>query len=106
MKQFQDKRGKYLRSLLTDDDISLSVSRNFSKNIKENFPNHEGKHNVSLNLWYEENTKNLEYFILDNKQEPWYDSKPSADGKKKFDYQYLNSMTPFLLYLAIYFVGY
>ena len=29
--------------------------------------------------------------MVDNKQEPWYDSKTSADGfKKKFDHQYLN----------------
>ena len=25
----------------------------------------------------------LEHFFVDNKQEPWYDSEPSADGKKK-----------------------
>ena len=37
---------------------------------------------MSLNLRHEVDTKNLEYLMVDNKQEPWYDSKPSADGKK------------------------
>ena len=50
LKKFQRKKcGKYLCSLLNDDDRSLSVSMNVSKNIKENFPNHKRKHNVSLN---------------------------------------------------------
>ena len=43
--------------------------------------------------------------MVDNKQELWYDLKPSADGKKtQFGFQYLNSMTPFILYLVISFV--
>ena len=100
------KRGTYISGFLTDDDRRLSVSRDFSKRFKENFPKHKRKHNVSLNLWHEVNTKNIEYFMVDNKQEPWYDSKPSVDGKKQhFNYQYLNSMTIFILSLVIYFVG-
>ena len=38
---------------------------------------------MSLNLWHEVNTKELEYFMVDNKQEPWYDSKTSVDDLKK-----------------------
>ena len=60
------KCGKYLSSFHTDDDRSLSVSRNFSKNIKENFLNQKRKHNVILNLWHEVNTKKLKYFMVDN----------------------------------------
>ena len=44
--------------------------------------------------------------MVDNKQEPWYDYEPSADGKKQFGYQYLNSMNPFILSLVISLVGY
>ena len=43
--------------------------------------------------------------MVDNKQEPWYYSKTSTNGKKVFDQKYLKSMTPFLLYLVIYFLG-
>ena len=74
------KRGEYLISLITDDDRSLSVLRKFSKKFKESFPSHTGKHNLSLNLWNDLNTKIFDYFMMDNKQEPWYDSKPSAYG--------------------------
>ena len=45
--------------------------------------------------------------MADNKQEPCYYSKPSADCKKiHFDYQCLKSMTPFILSLVIPFVGF
>ena len=46
----EGKRGKYLTSLLTDDDRSLGVSRKFSENFKENFTNYKRKHNAGLNL--------------------------------------------------------
>ena len=80
LKQFLKKCGKYLSSLPTDDDRSLSVSKRFSKNLKEKFLNYKRKHIASLKLWHEVNTKKIEYFMVDNKQEPWYDPKPSADG--------------------------
>ena len=99
------KSGKYHNSLLTDDDKSLSVSRNFSNNFKEKFPNHKRKHNMSLKLWHEVNTKKLEYFLVDNKQELCYYSKPSADGLKKIEFKYLKSMNLFLLSLVIFCVG-
>ena len=38
------------------------------------------------------------------KQEPWYDSKNNADGKKT-EFKYFNSMTLFILSLVISFVG-
>ena len=92
--------------MITDDDRILSVLRSFFKQIKENFPNHKQKHNVSLNLWHELNPKKLDCFMIDNKQEPWYDSKPSLESlKKQFYYKYLKSMTPFVLSLVISFVG-
>ena len=44
--------------------------------------------------------------MVDNKQEPWYYSKPSEDYLgKRFDDQYLKSITPFLLSLIISFLG-
>ena len=60
----EKKLGKYLRSFLSDDDRSLSVSTNFYKNFKENIPNHKRKHNLSLNSWYEVNTKKLSILWL------------------------------------------
>ena len=39
--------------------------------------------------------------MVDNKQEPGYDSKPSANEKREFDFKYLNSMTSFILSLVI-----
>ena len=71
LKQFQEKRGKYLSILLTGDDRILSASRKFSKNIIEKFPNHKRKYNVSPISWHEVNTKNIEYLMVDNKQELW-----------------------------------
>ena len=59
-----EKCGKYHNSLLTDDDIILSVSRKFSKNFKDNFQNQKWKHNVSLKLWHEVDIKKLEFFWL------------------------------------------
>ena len=58
------KHGKNLISLPTYDDRSLSVSRNFSKNLKYNFPHYKWKKNVSLNLWHELNTKKLSILWL------------------------------------------
>ena len=80
LKQFLEKRGEYLSNFLTEVDRSLSVSSRFSKTFKDKFTNHKHKQDVILNSWHEVNTKKLEYFIVDNKHEPWYNSKPSADG--------------------------
>ena len=46
---------------------SLSVSWEFKKDIKYNFPDHKRKHNVSINPWHELNTKKLEYVMVDLK---------------------------------------
>ena len=67
------KSGRYHNIFLTDDDRSLSISRNFSSILKENFPNHKRKHNLSITLWHELNIKKPEFF-LNNKREPFYDS--------------------------------
>ena len=56
------KRGKYQNSFITDDDRKLIISKNSSSNLKENFLIHKQKHNVSLTLYHEINTKNLEIF--------------------------------------------
>ena len=63
----------------TGDDRSLGVAKNYSVTIKETFPNHNQKYNVSLNQWHELNTKIIDYFIVDNEEEPWYYSRPSGD---------------------------
>ena len=62
------KHGKYHNFLLTDNDRSLIISRKISRNLKESFPNHKQKHNLSIKLWHEVNTKKLEYFLVDKKQ--------------------------------------
>ena len=63
--------------------IKVWVSQgSFLKKLKENFLDHKQKHNVSPNLWHEVNTKNIDYFMVDNKKEPWGDSKPSVDGRE------------------------
>ena len=49
------KCGKYQNSLLTDDDIKLSIPSKYSGNFKYNFPDHKCKHNVSLTLYHETN---------------------------------------------------
>ena len=41
----------------------------YSGNLKDNFPNHKQKHNLSLTLYHETNTKKREYFLADNKPE-------------------------------------
>ena len=46
----EKNRGKYLSSLPTDDDRTLSVSRKLYKKFKDNFTNHKRKHNMGLNL--------------------------------------------------------
>ena len=52
----------------------------FSKYFKHIFTNQKQKHKESINLWHEVNTTKFEYFMADNKQEPWYYSKTSADA--------------------------
>ena len=65
LKQFlKKKRRKHLRILPTDDYKHLSISRRFSKRFKNKFPNHKQKHNMSLNLWHEVNTKKLKHFYV------------------------------------------
>ena len=77
-KQVKKKRIKSNRSLFTDDESRMMVSRNSSYELKHNFPHHQRKLNVSLNLFHEENTKTIDYFLADNKPEPWDDSEHIA----------------------------
>ena len=83
------------------------VSRKSSNELKHNFPHHQQKLNVILNICPEENTKTIDYFLVDNKPEPWDDSKPSVVVKgKKIDYEYFNLIIQFLVSLVVSFVGY
>ena len=82
MKRFMIKRSKYQNSLHTEDDRSLNVSRRFSKNFKQKFMKHKWKHNASLKMWHEINTKKIDDVLIDNQQEPQFDSESSAYEKK------------------------
>ena len=66
-KVLDTEHGKYQNSLLTDDDIKLSISNKISKNLKENFHNHKWKHNAILTVYHEKSTKKLDSFLVDNK---------------------------------------
>ena len=59
------KHSKYKNIFLTDGDRKLIMSSNSSRNFKEKFLNHKRKYNVSLTLYHETNTKNLEDFLVD-----------------------------------------
>ena len=78
MEQVPKKRRKYNRKFLNDYEMRLVVSRKLSNEWKHDFPNHQRKLNLSLNIRHEENTKTIDYFLVDNKPEPWDDSEPSA----------------------------
>ena len=76
----------------------MMVSRKSSNELKHNFPNHQQKLNVILNICPEENTKTIDYFLVDNKPEPWDDFKPSVVVKgEKIDYEYFNLIIQFLV---------
>ena len=67
LKQLDDGTGpkkgrKYNKSLITDDERRLMVSRKPSNERKHDFPHHQKELNVSLNLCHEENNKNLIFF--------------------------------------------
>ena len=64
MKQFYIKTQKFNKSLLTDDDRRLMVSRNSSNKWKHDFPHHQQKLNVSLNIVMKKIPKNLIIFWL------------------------------------------
>ena len=102
---------EYQNSLLTGNDRNLNMSWNYSRNLKENFSNHKRKHNVSLSLYHETNIKIIEFFLVDNKTEYFYESevkvlqKTSVDIQLKYLKYILNSMNAFILSLVIYFLG-
>ena len=64
MKQVRNKCRKPSRSLLTDYDRRLMVSRKSSNELKHKFPHHQQKINVSLNIYHEENTKTIDQGYL------------------------------------------
>ena len=79
------------------------ISRKSSRNLKDNFPNNKRKHNGSLTLYHETNTKSLEVFLVNKKAESFYSSEieklpqPSADPQHKYLKYTLNSMNAFIL---------
>ena len=78
----------------------------FQKYFIENFPNHKQKHDVSLNSWHKANTKDIEYFIADKNKNRVIIQKSVQMVRRQFNYQYLDSITPFILFLVISFVWY
>ena len=74
----EKKRRKYNITLLTNDERRMMASRRWSNKLKHNFTYHQQKLSVSLNICHKENTKKLDYFLVDKKPEPWDDSEPSA----------------------------
>ena len=84
IKKVPDKEcGKHHISLLTYGDRSLSFSRKFYKNLKENLPNHKQKHNVSLKFWNEVNTKNWSILWLITNKNIGMIQKPVRTVKEK-----------------------
>ena len=74
--------------------------------IKENFPNHRRKHKVSLTSWHEVNTKKKNVLWLITNKNVGIIKNPLRIRIKQFGYQYLMSMTSFILFLVISFFGY
>ena len=79
------------------------VSSKSSNKWKRNFPHHKQRLYVNLNIFHK-NTKNLSVFWLITNNNCGIIINPVQFFRKN-DYKYLNSMNPFLLSLAIYFVG-
>ena len=87
------------------------ISRKAYGKLKNIFQENKRKHNVSLSLYHETNTKTLENILVDNKLEYFYEYelkkllKPSADPQyKDLKYTY-NSTNAFLVLLVICFEG-
>ena len=57
-----EKRGEFLNSLIADNDRNLTISSNSSRNLKDNLPTNKHKHNASLTLYHETNTKKFDNF--------------------------------------------
>ena len=109
IKKFPKKCGKFRNSLITGKDRKMMISRKSSNKLKYFFPKHKQKHNVSLKLYHETNTKKLKEFLVDNKPFFKYNTKklpnPSADHRYKYLKHTLNSMNAFILSLVIFFWG-
>ena len=59
------------------------VSSNSSNELKHNFPHHQQKLNVSLNLCHEEDTKTIDYYFADNKPDRGMILNPVQFFRKK-----------------------
>ena len=62
------KKSKHQNSFLTDDERKLSMSKNISRNLRDNFQNNKWKHNVSLKFYHEKPPKYLNIFWLKKNQ--------------------------------------
>ena len=80
------------------------VSRKSLNIWKHNFPHHQQKLNVSLNICDEENTKNLIVFWLITNKNRGMIINPVQLFRKCFDYKYFYLMNPFNVSLVISFV--
>ena len=63
------KRGIFLSRFITEDAGKQMTSRKVYRMMKYNFLSNKRKHNVSLTVFHEINTKTLEGFLVDNKPE-------------------------------------
>ena len=58
--KFHDrKRGKFTNRFLSEDDIKEMIYRKASTKLKYDFPENKRKHNASLTVFHETNTKNI-----------------------------------------------
>ena len=82
------------------------ASRERSNEQKHDLSYHQQKLNVSINIFYEENIKKLDFFWLITNQDRGMIMNPVQFLLNCFDYEYFNIMTQFLVYLVIFFVGF
>ena len=101
MKQVRKKQIKSTRIFLTDDEKRLMVSSKSSNELKHNFPHHQQKLNSGLNIFHENNTKKLIISWLMTNQNRGMIMNSVQFFKEKFDYEYFNLMTPFLVSLVV-----
>ena len=88
------------------------MPKNISKNLKESFQNHKGKHNVGIIMYHEKFTKNLRIFWLITKKFIILSmmniksyQKPNEYVQSKYSEIVLNSRNDFVLSLVISFMG-
>ena len=61
------KHRKFLNRFIYEDDRKEIICRKASRKLKDNLPDNKRKHNVSLTVFQETNTKTIEDFLVDTK---------------------------------------